>query len=119
MIIDRHRRRKEQKMMMTVKEAIDRYEGEYTAIEFYRPAFNSTSGFHTDAVEEIDSPVAPKAELDRIYSGIEALDFQLMDREDYDTTVLANTCLSFTDMYEPTDKILCILVPAMVEAPLA
>lgn len=67
--------------MYTVAEIKEMYEGRYADIEFYKFRFGQKN-IHTDCIEYIedvsdDTPVE---------------DFELMDEERYDFSVLANSC---------------------------
>ena len=81
--------------MNTIGQLKKMYHGRYSAIEVYMG-----DSFHTDScrsVEEYkDNDIVKK--------------YQLMDEEDYNSTLLANCGVSFSDLYEKNDKVLCLLV---------
>jgi hypothetical protein len=60
--------------------------------------------FHTDSIKSID------------YEAIsEVYDYQVMDADDYNSTVLANTGEKFEDMYEDGDKVLVVIAESSGE----
>lgn len=67
--------------MYTVSEVKKMYEGRYDDIEFYKFRFGQKK-IHTDYIEYIED-VGDDAPVE---------DFELMDEERYDFTVLANCC---------------------------
>lgn len=86
---------------MTIKEIMDNYDGEFNAVEVFESK-NNRKSFHTDQIQALD---------DSMYSlSDEVLDYELMDEEDYNNTVCANSSVSFSDVYEDNDKVLVILV---------
>ena len=68
-------------MDYTVAEIKKMYEGRYADIEFYKSRFNNRI-IHTDYIEYIED-VSDDAPVE---------DFELMDEERYDFSVLANSC---------------------------
>lgn len=90
---------------MTVKEILEAYKGEYYEVEFYVDTFRHSAGFHTDRVEFIES-CSDEAEV---------LEHQLMDEEEYNNTILANTGERFTDFYDSEDKILVVKIEKDIE----
>ncbi len=42
--------------------------------------------------------------------GMIKADFYVMEQEEYNTTIMANASLSFTDLYEENDEILIVVV---------
>lgn len=86
---------------MTIKEIMDNYDGEFSAVEVFESKNNRRS-FHTDQIQALD---------DSMYSlSAEAIDYELMDKEDYNRTICANSSISFSDAYEDDDIVLVILV---------
>lgn len=86
---------------MTIKEIMDNYDGEFSAVEVFESR-NNRKSFHTDQIQALD---------DSMYSlSDEALDYELMDKEDYNSTICANSSISFSDAYEDDDVVLVILV---------
>ena len=81
--------------MNTIGQLKKMYHGRYSAIEVY-----TGDSFHTDScrsVEEYkDNYIVKK--------------YWLMDEEDYNSTLLANCGVSFSDLYEKNDRVLCLLV---------
>ena len=68
-------------MYYTVAEIKKMYEGRYADIEFYKFRFNNRI-IHTDCIEYIED-VSDDAPVE---------DFELMDEERYNFSVLANCC---------------------------
>jgi hypothetical protein len=86
---------------MTIQEIMDNYDGEFSAVEVFESR-NNRKSFHTDQIQALD---------DSMYSlSDEALDYELMDKEDYNSTICANSSISFSDAYEDDDIVLVILV---------
>lgn len=94
-------------MKETINEVLQRYKGDYTDYEIYRftePAMYYRGNIHTDTIEYL-------SECFNInYNKTFDLDEQLMDEEEYNSTVLANTGVYFTDIYNVEDKILIIVL---------
>lgn len=68
---------------------------------------------HTDTVKYIGNSNFDKSEIEDLpydENGEVDVDVQLMEREDYETTILANCSSSWKDMYADDDKILVIVV---------
>lgn len=86
---------------MTIQEIMDNYDGEFSAVEVFESK-NNRKSFHTDQIQALD---------DSMYSlSDEAIDYELMDKEDYNSTICANSSISFSDAYEDDDIVLVILV---------
>lgn len=66
---------------MTVKEIKEMYKGEYADIEFYKFSGRRHS-VHHDFIEDIESM---KDDEEPEY-------YELMDEEEYDSSIMANTC---------------------------
>ena len=92
--------------MFTVKELLDKYNGQYKEVEFYKATDNYKSReFHGDFIEPIDDEDVP--------DDCEVIGFEFMDEEQYDHTVLANCSIraNFEEWYDNrTALILCVLV---------
>ncbi len=92
---------------MTIKELLDKYDGQYVDYEVYCRVgkIGHSRIFHTDTIEEI---------LEGGYRDTwEILDYELMNEQDYDTSVLANASpeADFAEWYGDKEaKLLCILV---------
>lgn len=87
---------------MTVKEIkeLDYIKGQYADIEVYRNHNSDRMGFHTDRIQSVES-----------YSEDEEVtEFELMDEQDYNSSICANTGASFADFFEPEDKILVLKI---------
>lgn len=87
---------------MTVKEIkeLDYIKGQYADIEVYRNYNSDGMGFHTDRIQSVES----YTDYD------EVTEFELMDEEDYNTSICANTGLKFSDLVDPEDKILVLKI---------
>ena len=84
---------------MNIKETKALYNGEFSAVEVYK--FNGKRhSIHTDFIEEVDG-CNDEAEVQT---------HQLMDEEEYNSTIFANCSNKFTDIYEKTDKVLVIVI---------
>ena len=71
---------------MTIQEIMDNYDGEFSAVEVFESK-NNRKSFHTDQIQALD---------DSMYSlSDEAIDYELMDKEDYNSTICANSSISF------------------------
>lgn len=98
----------------TIREIKNRCEGKYDYVEIYKSVsmgehFPIT--FHTDncfliSCDEFTDYENPYDE-DKKYEYIIS---ELMDKEDYENSILANTSIRFTEIYDDTDKILCIMI---------
>lgn len=85
---------------MTVAEIMNSYEGEYTYLEVYKPIGNRHT-FHTDNIESVGN----RFNLDDY-----VLSYELMDKEEYENTILANCGVRFNDCYANSDIILVVLI---------
>ena len=68
---------------------------------------------HTDTVKYIGNSSFDISEIDALpfdENGEVDADVELMDREDYERTILANCSSSWEDMYDDGDKVLVIVV---------
>ena len=84
---------------MNIKETKALYNGEFNAVEVYKFTGKRHS-IHTDFIEEVDG-----------YSDdAEVQTSQLMDEEEYNSTIFANCSNRFTDIYEKSDKVLVIVI---------
>lgn len=94
-------------MKETINEVLQRYKNDYTDYEIYRftePAMYYSGNIHTDTIQYLGDELS--VDYDKTFN----LDSQLMDEEDYNNSVLANTGERFADMYEPEDKVLVIVL---------
>lgn len=87
---------------MTVKEIkeLDYIKGQYADIEVYRNYNSDRMGFHTDRIQFVESCAEDE----------EVTEFELMDEQDYNSSICANTGASFADFFEPEDKILVLKI---------
>ena len=86
---------------MTIKEVKEMFRNEYCDVEVYVDKWNYRAGFHTDRIESVDD-YSDKSEV---------LEYELMDKEMYSATVLANVGLTWEDYgLDDDDKILVIKV---------
>lgn len=87
---------------MTVKEIkeLDNIKDQYVDIEVYRNYNSDRMGFHTDRIQSVESYSEDE----------EVIEFQLMDEEDYNSSICANTGASFADFFETEDKILVLKI---------
>lgn len=86
---------------MTIKELKEKYAGQYYDFEVYKNFNSSNYGFHTDRIKAVDD-----------YSDAdEVIEWQLMDKEDYSNSILANVCTTWEDFgFEEDDKILVVKI---------
>lgn len=84
---------------MNIKETKALYNGEFNAVEIYKFT-NKRHSIHTDFIEEVNDYA----------DEMEVLAYQLMDEDEYNSTIFANCSNRFTDIYEKSDKILIIVV---------
>ena len=94
---------------MTVKEVIEKYNGQYAEVEIYSYK-GKVHRIHTDFLENIDG-VYDKT----VYLTKEIDEFLLMDEDEYNSTILANGSIyaDFTDWYD--DKNAKVLVITLNE----
>ena len=84
---------------MTIKEIKDNYNGKFDAVEVYKFTGKRHS-IHTDFIEEVED-----------YSeDAEVQTHQLMDEDEYNSTIFANCSNQFTDIYDKSDKVLVIVI---------
>lgn len=83
-----------------VEDIMEMYEGKFTEIEFYKDKFGKRYGFHTDRIEYVDE----------FEGNEEVIEYDLMDEELYNNTILANCNERFTNFFDSGDKVLVIKV---------
>ena len=82
-----------------------------TLVEAYRYMFNGHR-LHTDFIEYIGSSNFDESELDTLpydENGEVDVDIFLMEEEQYNSTILANGDVKWSDLYQDDDKI-CVIV---------
>lgn len=85
---------------MTIGQVKEINAGKYTALEVYEG-----DHFHTDSCSEVDE-----------YSdNCIVKSWEIMGEEDYNNSLLANCGVTFDDIHEKGDKILCILITGKKE----
>lgn len=85
---------------------------EAASVETYEYTGKKRS-IHTDSVKYIGNGCFDNSEIEALpydEKGEVDVDVQLMDKEDYESTILANCGCSWEDMYEEDDKILVIVL---------
>lgn len=85
---------------MTIAEIMNSYEDEYNYLEVYRPVGNRRT-FHTDSIASVGDDFS----LDDY-----VLSYELMDKEEYENTILANCGIKFNDCFADSDIILAVLI---------
>ncbi len=97
---------------MTVKETIEMYKGQYDFVEIF-----VGDHFHTDACDSYEPEKGmghcEKGNEDSINSycmDYKAESYELMNCEDYNNSILANTGTTTDDFGWKDEKILCILI---------
>ena len=94
----------------TISEAMERNKGKYIGVEVYE--YNTSSRhkeLHTDFIDEIDEDLVDHIK-DR--EDIGDVEVNLMDRDEYNNTVLANAYgVSFDDIYSDANgKVLVLML---------
>lgn len=86
---------------MTIKETMEKYEGQYADVEVYRNFNSNRMGFHTDRIRSVED----------YSSDDEAIECELMDESDYNNSILANTSLSanFAEWYDDANAKILVL----------
>ena len=93
--------------METIKEVKELYKGKYAQIEVYKAigaGEHYPNHFHTDNCKDIEEGFNDETEV-----GL----YELMDEDDYNHSILANSCTSadFEEWYGDKDaKVLCIML---------
>lgn len=85
---------------------------EATFVETYEYTSKNHS-IHTDTVKYIGNSSFDNSEIEELpfdENGEIDVDVEMMDREDYERTILANCSSTWDDMYSDDDKILVIVV---------
>ena len=85
---------------------------EATLVETYEYT-GKNHRIHTDTVKYIGNSNFDNSESEALpydENGEVDVDVELMDKEDYERSILANSCTSWEDMYQEDDKILVIVV---------
>jgi hypothetical protein len=86
---------------MTIKEVQEMFTGQYFDFEVYRNFNSNRLGFHTDRINSVDD----YSESD------EVTEYELMNREDYSQSVLANSSVSWEEYgLDDRDKILVVKI---------
>ena len=83
-----------------------------TQIETYR-YIGKNHHIHTDTVKYIGNTCLDNSEIEELpfdENGEIDVDVQIMGEEEYNNTILANTCEYWSDMYEADDKIAVIVI---------
>ena len=83
-----------------------------TFVETYEYVGKNHS-IHTDTVKYIGNSSFDNSEIDALpfdENGEVDADVMLMDREDYERTILANCSSTWDDMYADDDKVLVIVI---------
>lgn len=75
--------------------------GDFTVMEVYELKDGKVS-YHTDHIQELPD--------DEYSLSDEAVDYEIMDKDDYDSNITVNSSVSFDDVYEDGDRVLVILV---------
>ena len=84
---------------MDLKEAKDIYKNEFTTFEVYRFT-GRRHAIHTDYVEETED----------YNDESEVIAHQLMDEDDYNSTIFANCSNKFANIYGNNDKVLVLVI---------
>ena len=84
---------------MTIKEIKELYKNEFTNFEVYR-FVGKRHVIHTDFVEEAED----------YNDESEVVSHQLMNEDDYNSTIYSNCSDKFADIYDKNDKVLVIVI---------
>lgn len=86
---------------MNINEIKNLEKNNYTNVEVYKETNKGYSrAWHGDFLKEIER-----------YTGLEEVErWTVMDKDDYNNSILANSCMFFEDFYEKNEKILVILL---------
>ena len=86
---------------MTINEIMQNCEGDFTVMEVYELKDGKVS-YHTDHVQELPD--------DKYSLSDEAVDYEIMDKDDYDSSITVNSSITFDDAHDNGDRVLVILV---------
>lgn len=88
---------------MKIKELLKKCENEYYSFEIYKIEGDK---FHTDFIKNIDNEYSIK-ELKEM----EVKDYELMNEEDYNNTILTNSCenANFEELYGKKDAVILVI----------
>ena len=86
---------------MTINEIMQDNEGNFTVMEVYELKDGKVS-YHTDHIQELPD--------DEYSLSDEVVDYEIMDKDDYDSNILVNSSVSFDDAHDDDDRVLVILV---------
>lgn len=86
---------------MTINEIMQNNEGDFTVVEVYELKDGIVS-YHTDHIQELPD--------DEYSLSDEAVDYEIMDKDDYDSNITVNSSVSFDDVHEDGARVLVILV---------
>lgn len=86
---------------MTINEIMQDNEGNFTVMEVYELKDGKVS-YHTDHIQELSD--------DEYSLSDEAVEYEIMDKDDYDSNITVNSSVSFDDAHEDGDRVLVILV---------
>lgn len=94
---------------MTIKEIKKELAGQYVDVLVYvANEGNKYMQIHTDFMYDVENLQISEDDIDN--ADIEECVYELMDEDEFNSTVLANTIMSFDDMYEKGDKVLVIVL---------
>lgn len=86
---------------MTINEIMQNCKGDFTVMEVYELKDGKVS-YHTDHIQELPN--------DEYSLSDEAVDYEIMDKDDYDSSITVNSSITFDDAHDNGDRVLVILV---------
>lgn len=85
---------------MTVQGLKNSLKGKFVDIEFYVDKFQPQAGFHADRVEYVEA----------IDDDTEVAEYALMDKSEYESALLSNCSIAFTDIYPEDATVLAVKI---------
>ncbi len=89
---------------MKVKDIVSKY-GEGKTVEVYA-YIDKSHRLHSDYIVNVDGEYSEDIYLDK-----EAVDYEVMEEGRYNDTILANTSMYFSEIFDANDKVLVIVLP--------
>ena len=86
---------------MTINEIMQNCKGDFTVMEVYEIKDGKVS-YHTDHIQELSD--------DEYSLSDEAVGYEIMDKDDYDSSITVNSSITFDDAHDNGDRVLVILV---------
>lgn len=87
---------------MNINEVMELEQFNYSEVEIYKKEVDNLNAIrmHGDFIKEVEN-----------YTGLEEVGhWTVMDEDDYNNSILVNSCINFSDIFKKNDKILVILL---------